>query len=77
MISNRPRIRRREASAYLLERHGLPVAYATLEKLASIGGGPAITYFGKVPLYAKTDLDAWAAEKLSKPVASTSERGAA
>lgn len=72
--AERPRLRRREAAAYLLETHGVPVAVATLAKAASVGGGPAITYFGRIPLYAKTDLDAWAEAKLNSPVLSTSER---
>jgi hypothetical protein len=54
----------------------VPVAVATLAKFATVGGGPAITYFGRIPLYARTDLDAWAVAKLGRPVASTAERDA-
>ncbi|MDP2779847.1 hypothetical protein [Devosia sp.] len=67
----KPRLRRREAAAYLLDAHGVPVAVATLAKMATVGGGPAITYFGRIPLYARGDLDAWAGQKLGQPVAST------
>ena len=74
MSDPRPRLRRKEAAAYLFERHGVPVAVATLAKMATVGGGPSITYFGRIPLYALADLDAWAAQKLEAPVASTSER---
>lgn len=74
MTSSRPLLRRKEAVGYLLDTHGIPVALATLAKLATVGGGPAITYFGRIPLYALTDLDAWAAQKLGGAVASTSER---
>ncbi|WDR07312.1 hypothetical protein PSQ90_07805 [Devosia rhodophyticola] len=70
----RPRLRRREAAAYLLEVHGVPVAVATLAKMATVGGGPLITYFGRRPLYACSDLDSWASGKLAAPVASTSGR---
>lgn len=77
MTAPRPRLRRREAAQYLLEHHGVPIAIATLAKMATLGGGPKITYFGRIPLYALTDLDAWAAEKLGRPVGSTAERGAA
>lgn len=61
----------------MLEKHGIVVAKATLAKLASIGGGPVMEYFGRVPLYPVTGLDAWAAERLSAPVPNTHARGAA
>lgn len=76
-IHNRPRLRRSEVPAYLLDNHGIPVALATLNKLASTGGGPAMQYSGRIPLYHVDDLDRWANERLSKPVASTSEKSPA
>lgn len=75
--STRPRLRRTEVPSYLMEKHGIPIAVATLNKMASIGGGPLMTYAGRIPLYNIDDLDAWAAERLSKPVRSTAERTAA
>jgi hypothetical protein len=45
------RMRRSEASAYLLEEHGVRLAPATLAKLAVIGGGPAFRRDGRFPLY--------------------------
>ncbi len=77
MINERPRIRRSEVPAYMLEKHGIPVALKTLNKLATTGGGPAMQYAGRIPLYNIEDLDAWAAERLSKSVRSTAERDAA
>jgi hypothetical protein len=77
MVANRPRLRRSEVPSYLLQKHGIPIAMKTLNKLASIGGGPLMTYAGRIPLYHVDDLDAWAEQRLSKPVASTSERSAA
>lgn len=74
--SDRPRLRRSEVPAYMLEKHGIPVALATLNKLATIGGGPKMQYAGRIPLYTPQALDAWAASRLSKPVGSTSERPA-
>lgn len=74
---DRPRLRRNEVPAYLMEKHGIPIAVATLNKLASIGGGPLMTYAGRIPLYHVDDLDAWAEERLSKPVRSTADRRAA
>lgn len=76
-MTERPRLRRTEVPAYLMEKHGIPVAVATLNKLASIGGGPAMQYAGRIPLYRPEDLDNWAASRLSKPVRSTAERNAA
>ncbi|HXP74281.1 MAG TPA: DNA-binding protein [Stellaceae bacterium] len=64
---------RREASDYLKSR-GLPVAVATLNKLACVGGGPVFQSFGRLPRYRPADLDAWAAARLSKPRRSTSDR---
>jgi hypothetical protein len=69
-----PRMRRREVPSYLMERHGIPIAVATLSKLASVGGGPAMQYAGRVPLYSPEDLDAWAMARLSRPVHSTAEQ---
>ena len=64
---------RREASDYLRSR-GLPVAVATLNKLACVGGGPIFQSFGRLPRYRPADLDAWAASRLSKPKRNTSDR---
>lgn len=72
-IRYRPRLRRWEASAYLADVFGITVAPATLAKFASVGGGPAITYFATTPLYALGDLDTWAYSKLHVPAHSTSE----
>lgn len=74
--NDRPRLRRTEVPAYLLNNHGIPVALATLNKLASIGGGPEMQYAGRIPLYTREALDAWAERRLSKPVQSTAGRAA-
>ncbi|WP_313026926.1 hypothetical protein [Brucella sp.] len=70
----RPRLRRKDVPEYLLTVHGIDIAYSTLGKLASIGGGPAMQYSGRIPLYHKKDLDAWASERLSESVRSTSDK---
>ncbi|MBB4272327.1 hypothetical protein GGE12_000069 [Rhizobium mongolense] len=70
----RPRLRRSEVPGYLLEKHGIPIALATLNKMATVGGGPSMRYAGRIPLYDVDDLDRWAADRLSGPVASTSEK---
>lgn len=76
-ISDRPRLRRSEVPAYLNDKHGIPIAVATLNKMASIGGGPPMRYAGRIPLYDVGDLDAWAEARLSARVHSTAERSAA
>jgi hypothetical protein len=68
-----PRLRRKAASRYLSENHGLPCAPSTLAKLAVIGGGPIFRRAGRIPLYETPDLDAYAASKLSGPLRSTSD----
>jgi hypothetical protein len=76
MQADRPRLRRASVPAYLCEKYGIDIAVATLNKLASIGGGPAMQYSGRIPLYHVADLDSWADARLSKRVSSTSERDA-
>lgn len=73
----RPRLRRKDVPTYLAEKHGIDIAVATLNKLATVGGGPEMQYSGRIPLYHTDALDAWADARLSKPVRSTSERGLA
>ncbi|WP_104823908.1 hypothetical protein [Rhizobium sp. NXC24] len=74
--SEKPRLRRSEVPGYLLEKHGIPIALATLNKMATTGGGPAMRYAGRIPLYDLDDLDRWAIDRLSQPVTSTSGRAA-
>lgn len=66
-------LRRKAASDYLRETHGLDRAPSTLAKLAVTGGGPIFRRAGRVPLYSTDDLDAWVKSKLSPPMRSTSE----
>lgn len=60
----KPRLRRTEASEYLLLAHGITVAAATLAKYASVGGGPSYQVSVRTPLYPTTELDRWAIERL-------------
>ena len=66
-------LRRRAASQYLRETHGLERAPSTLAKLAVIGGGPIFRRAGRIPLYSPNDLDCWAESLLSAPMRSTSD----
>jgi len=70
------RLRRAEASKYLKAEWGISRTPNTLAKLAVIGGGPPMEYDGKLPLYTPNGLDAWARDRLSAPVTSTSELAA-
>ncbi len=74
--TSKPRLRRWEASEYLLATHGLSVATATLAALAVKGGGPKFNKAGRWPLYPLEELDAWARERLGAVVANTSEAAA-
>lgn len=63
---------RNEASAYLAAR-GLRVSRNTLQKWATVGGGPLYRRFGNKAVYLPADLDTWIESKLTAPRASTSE----
>jgi hypothetical protein len=71
------RLRRKAASDYLFEKHGIERAPTTLAKLASAGGGPVFSHVGNVPVYSPSDLDDWAQSLISGPVRLASERRAA
>ena len=64
---------RREAARYLREERGVPIAWSTLQKLASTGGGPPYQLFGNRAVYTDDNLDAWAEAKLTPLRNSTSE----
>jgi hypothetical protein len=72
-----PRLRRREASAYLVEVHGVQEAPTTLAKKACLGGGPVFELWGRFPYYRTEALDSYAESRLSGPRRSTSDRGKA
>ena len=59
---------RREASAYLWERHQIQRSPRTLQKLASLGGGPLFRKIGRQPVYTPRDLDRWARALVSPPL---------
>ncbi len=65
---------RREAAGILSGR-GFPTAPATLEKLASVGGGPPFRKYGRRVIYERGELLAWA-EARARRVTSTSELAA-
>lgn len=66
-------IRRKAASKYLFDVHGVVRAPSTLAKYAVIGGGPVFQRMGRDPVYTPANLDAWVASQLSRPMRSTSD----
>ena len=66
-------IERAEAAVYLTEQRGLRTSKNTLQKYATIGGGPQYRRFGNKAVYTVSDLDAWAEAKLGAPRHSTSD----
>ena len=69
---NKRYLTRPESAAFLSER-GLPVSKNTLQKFATVGGGPAYSIFGNRALYTPETLNAWAEARLSASRKSTSE----
>jgi hypothetical protein len=68
------RLRRAEAARYLHEVHGIPVQPATLAKwFCTRSDGPPAYHVGRVPLYPRVELDAWAIRRLGPLRRSTSE----
>lgn len=63
---------RREAAKYLTDR-GLKCSHNTLQKFATVGGGPEYSIFGNRALYTPQNLDAWAETRLTASRKSTSE----
>ena len=69
------RLRRKDASQYLMEQWGISRTPATLAKLACIGGSPKFQHASKVPLYPVSELDSWAEAMLTPLKRSTSDNG--
>ena len=65
---------RAEAAEFLPE-NGYPVAKTTLQKYATLGGGPTYRKFGRRVVYLPEHLLSWAESRLSPPMASSSEKG--
>lgn len=63
---------RQEAASYLSGR-GLLVSKNTLQKFATVGGGPEYSIFGNRALYTPQNLDGWAELRLTASRKSTSE----
>ena len=73
-MSLHQKLRRKAASKYLFDEHGVVRAPSTLAKYAVIGGGPIFQLLGRDPVYTPANLDIWVASQLSRPMRSTSDR---
>lgn len=63
----------RAEAADFLTRRGLRISKNTLQKMATVGGGPVYQIFGNRALYRPEALVQWAEAKLTPPRSSTSE----
>jgi hypothetical protein len=63
------RLRRWEASDYLLRAHDYQIAPATLARMASTGGGPDFQKIGRWPNYSPAALDRWVAARMTREAA--------
>jgi hypothetical protein len=63
----------RRDAAYYLTKRGFKVSYNTLQKWATVGGGPPYRIFGGRALYTAADLDEWAEAKCSPVKLSSSD----
>jgi len=78
MVSWPPKLRRTDAARYLRDVHGIPVQPSTLAKWHSQkSDGPPAHLAGRVPLYPRDELDAWATKRLGPLRKSTSDKQAA
>lgn len=71
------RMRRKMASEYLHEEHGVTLSPATLAKLAVVGGSPPFFKDGPFPIYDRGYLDVFAIARLGRLRSSTSKQQAA
>jgi len=64
---------RAKAAEYLTYQLGYPCARKTLDKYATLGGGPPFIHVGRRTLYKADDLRAWLIGRSSLPRISTSD----
>ena len=68
-----PNLRRKDAARYLQLVFGIPVEASTLAKWFCISSdGPPAFLAGRIPLYPRAELDAWAIRRLGPLRSSTS-----
>ena len=59
-------LRRAEAPAILKENLGVTVKESTLAKMACLGQGPEVEYFGRIPVYRDDKLLAWGQSRIGR-----------
>jgi hypothetical protein len=70
-----PNLRRSDAARYLRDVHGIPVQPSTLAKWFCVSSeGPPAFKAGRIPLYPRDQLDAWATARLGPLRISTSDQ---
>lgn len=67
VVPAEPFLSRAATADHLLGKWGIRRSVATLNKLACLGGGPPFVKAGRQALYARSDVDAWAAGLLREP----------
>ena len=72
MLAEKTFLTRLEAAEFLTV-NGFPTGKGTLQKLASVGGGPPYRRYGNKALYIPSDLLAWAEARLTSPQTNTSQ----
>jgi hypothetical protein len=72
----KPNLNGVELSEFLMLKHGLKIAPATLAKWRSVGGGPRFYKASCTPLYPTIEADEWALARLGLLKSSTSDMGA-
>lgn len=70
-------LRRAEAAHYIQTTYGFSCSTQWLAKLTVVGGGPVYRKAGRTPIYAPSDLDTWAINRIGEPQSSTSDVPAA
>jgi hypothetical protein len=73
-LSPRPLLRRKAASRYIKETHGIDIAPQTMARKAVQGGGPPFRKFGRYPYYEPDELDRWVISRLGGRRRSTSDK---
>lgn len=59
-------LRRAEVPGFLKKELGLTIAIATLAKMACLGEGPEVEYFGRIPVYRDDKTLAWGRSRIRK-----------
>lgn len=72
-MQNERFLTKKQASDFLTNKMGLPVAVKTLSKLITVGGGPKYRKFYHRCVYLESDLREWATAHLSAPRTNSSE----